>query len=164
MKAQIDSDRRNAIAVSHTATHLLHSGLRSILGTHVAQAGSLVQSGRLRFDFNHFEAVSSEQLREIETYVNEKVRTNDTIEINEMSLGNAKEKGALAFFGDKYGDIVRVVQAGEYSIELCGGTHVDATGELGYVRLISESSIAAGVRRVKHSQGVMHSQPSKKMI
>lgn len=153
VKAQIDSDRRSAIAVSHTATHLLHSGLRSILGTHVAQAGSLVQSGRLRFDFNHFEAVSSEQLREIEAYVNEKGRTNDTIEINEMSLDNAKEKGALAFFGDKYGDIVRVVQVGEYSIELCGGTHVDATGELGYVKLISESSIAAGVRRVEAFTG-----------
>ncbi len=153
VKAQIDSDRRSAIAVSHTATHLLHSGLRSILGTHVAQAGSLVQSGRLRFDFNHFEAVSSEQLREIESYVNEKVRTNDTIEINEMSLDKAKEKGALAFFGDKYGDIVRVVQAGDYSIELCGGTHVNATGELGFVRLISESSIAAGVRRVEAFTG-----------
>lgn len=153
VKAQIDRDRRNAIAVSHTATHLLHSGLRSILGTHVAQAGSLVQSGRLRFDFNHFEAVSSEQLREIESYVNEKVRTNDTIETNEMSLDNAKEKGALAFFGDKYGDIVRVVQVGEYSIELCGGTHVDVTGELGYVKLISENSIAAGVRRVEAFTG-----------
>ncbi len=153
VKAQIDSDRRNAIAVSHTATHLLHSGLRSILGTHVAQAGSLVQSGRLRFDFNHFEAVSTEQLQEIETYINEKVRKNDTIEINEMSLDKAKEKGALAFFGDKYGDMVRVVQAGGYSIELCGGTHVYATGELGYVKLISESSIAAGVRRVEAFTG-----------
>lgn len=153
VKAQIDSDRRHTIAESHTATHLLHSGLRSILGTHVAQAGSLVQSGRLRFDFNHFEAVSSEQLREIETYINEKIRTNDTIEINEMSLHKAKEIGALAFFGDKYGDIVRVVQAGEYSIELCGGTHVNATGELGYVKLMNESSIAAGVRRVEALTG-----------
>ncbi len=153
VKAQIDIDRRNAIAISHTATHLLHSGLRNILGTHVAQAGSLVQSGRLRFDFNHYEAVSSEQLREIETYINEKVRSNDAIEINEMSLDKAKERGALAFFGDKYGDIVRVVQAGEYSVELCGGTHVDATGELGYVKLVSESSIAAGVRRVEALTG-----------
>lgn len=153
VKAQIDIDRRNAIAISHTATHLLHSGLRNILGTHVAQAGSLVQSGRLRFDFNHYEAVSSEQLREIETYINEKVRSNDAIEINEMSLDKAKERGALAFFGDKYGDIVRVVQAGEYSVELCGGTHVHATGELGYVKLVSESSIAAGVRRVEALTG-----------
>lgn len=153
VKAQIDSDRRNAIAVSHTATHLLHSGLRSILGTHVAQAGSLVQSGKLRFDFNHFEAVSSEQLREIETYINEKIRSNDIVETNEMSLDKAKERGALAFFGDKYGDVVRVVKAGEYSVELCGGTHVNATGELGYVKLISESSIAAGVRRVEAFTG-----------
>ena len=153
VKAQIDSDRRNAIAVSHTVTHLLHSGLRNILGTHVAQAGSLVQSGRLRFDFNHFEAVSSEQLREIETFINEKIRSNDIVETNEMSLDKAKERGALAFFGDKYGDIVRVVQTGEYSIELCGGTHVNATGELGYVKLISESSIAAGVRRVEAFTG-----------
>ncbi len=153
VKAQINSDRRNTIAVSHTATHLLHSGLRSILGTHVAQAGSLVQAGRLRFDFNHFEAVSTEQLREIETYINEKIRNNDIVEINEMSLDKAKEKGALAFFGDKYGDIVRVVQAGDYSVELCGGTHVNATGELGYVKLINESSIAAGVRRVEAFTG-----------
>ncbi len=153
VKAQIDIDRRNAIAVSHTATHLLHSGLRNILGTHVAQAGSLVQAGRLRFDFNHYEAVSSEQLREIETFVNEKIRENDILEIGEMSLDKAKERGALAFFGDKYGDVVRVVQAGKYSVELCGGTHVDATGELGYVKLMSESSIAAGVRRVEALTG-----------
>ncbi|MDE0482458.1 MAG: alanine--tRNA ligase [Candidatus Poribacteria bacterium] len=153
VKAQIDIDRRNAIAVSHTATHLLHSGLRNILGTHVAQAGSLVQAGRLRFDFNHYEAVSSDQLREIETFVNEKIRENDILEIGEMSLDKAKERGALAFFGDKYGDVVRVVQAGKYSVELCGGTHVDATGELGYVKLMSESSIAAGVRRVEALSG-----------
>lgn len=153
VKAQIDTARRNAIALSHTATHLLHSGLRNILGTHVAQAGSLVQAGRLRFDFNHYEAVSSEQLCEIESFVNEKIRENDTLEISEMSLDQAKEKGALAFFGDKYGDVVRVVQAGEYSVELCGGTHVEATGELGYVKLISESSIAAGVRRVEALTG-----------
>ncbi len=153
VKAQIDSDRRNSIAVSHTGTHLLHSGLRSILGTHVGQAGSLVQAGRLRFDFNHYEGVSSKQLRDIETYVNEKIRQNDKLAISEMTLDQAKEKGALAFFGDKYGDIVRVVQAGEYSVELCGGTHVDAIGELGYVKLISESSIAAGVRRVEALTG-----------
>ena len=153
VKAQINSERRNAIAVSHTATHILHSGLRTILGKHVSQAGSLVEDGRLRFDFNHFEAVSSNQLRDIETYINEKIRDNDMIEIAEMPLEQAKERGALAFFGDKYGDIVRVVQTGEYSVELCGGTHVDATGELGYVKLMSESSIAAGVRRVEALTG-----------
>lgn len=153
VKAEINRERRNAIAVSHTATHILHSGLRTILGKHVSQAGSLVEDGRLRFDFNHFEAVSYDQLRDIETYINEKIRDNDMIEIAEMPLEQAKERGALAFFGDKYGDIVRVVQTGEYSIELCGGTHVDATGELGYVKLMSESSIAAGVRRVEALTG-----------
>jgi len=153
VKAQIDIERREAIAVSHTATHLLHSGLRNILGEHVAQAGSLAEGGRLRFDFNHFEGVSSEQLRDIEIFINEKIRSNNTLEIDEMPLEQAKEKGALAFFGDKYGDIVRVVQAGDYSVELCGGTHVEATGELGYVKLMSESSIAAGVRRIEALTG-----------
>ncbi len=153
VNAQIDSTRRNAIAVSHTATHLLHSGLREVLGTHVAQAGSLVQDGRLRFDFNHYEAVSNAQLQEIEMYINEKVRSNDSLVTDEMPLEKAKEKGALAFFGDKYADNVRVVQAGDYSIELCGGTHVNATGEIGYVKLMRESSIAAGVRRVEAFTG-----------
>ncbi|MCG9127986.1 alanine--tRNA ligase [Candidatus Poribacteria bacterium] len=153
--AKIDNNRRKQIAVSHTATHLLHSGLRTILGDHVSQAGSLVEAGRLRFDFNHYEAVSSEQLNDIECFVNEKIRGNDSLEINEMSLDEAKDKGALAFFGDKYGDVVRVVQSGDYSIELCGGTHVDATGSLGFVKLMSESSIAAGVRRVEAFTGDM---------
>ena len=151
--AQIDVPRRKAVAVSHTATHILHSGLRSVLGTHVGQAGSLVEAGRLRFDFSHYEAVSPEQLLDIEGFVNEKIRENDTLSIAEMPLDAAKTRGALAFFGDKYGDIVRVVQAGEYSVELCGGTHVDATGELGFVKLMSESSIAAGVRRVEALTG-----------
>ena len=153
VQAQIDIERRNAVAVSHTATHLLHSGLREVLGTHVAQSGSLVEAGRLRFDFSHYESVSPEQLRDIEEFVNEKIRGNDALSISEMSLDAAKSKGALAFFGDKYGDIVRVVQAGSYSVELCGGTHVDATGELGFVKLMSESSIAAGVRRVEALTG-----------
>ena len=151
--AQIDTVHRNAVAVSHTATHLLHSGLRCVLGTHVGQAGSLVEAGRLRFDFSHYESVSSEQLRDVEGFVNEKIRGNASLSISEMPLDAAKAKGALAFFGDKYGDIVRVVQAGEYSVELCGGTHVDATGELGFVKLMSESSIAAGVRRVEALTG-----------
>ncbi len=153
VQAHIDIERRNAVAVSHTATHLLHSGLREVLGTHVAQAGSLVEAGRLRFDFSHYESVSREQLRDIEEFVNEKIRGNDALSISEMPLDAAKSKGALAFFGDKYGDIVRVVQAGSYSVELCGGTHVDATGELGLVKLMSESSIAAGVRRVEALTG-----------
>ena len=153
VQAKIDTEHRSAVAVSHTATHLLHSGLRQILGTHVGQAGSLVEAGRLRFDFSHYESVSAEQLRDIETFVNEKIRGNDLLSINEMPLDAAKANGALAFFGDKYGDIVRVVQAGDYSVELCGGTHVGATGELGFVKLMSESSIAAGVRRVEALTG-----------
>lgn len=153
VQAQIDTAHRSAVAVSHTATHLLHSGLRHVLGTHVGQAGSLVEAGRLRFDFSHYESVSLEQMRDIEEFVNEKIRGNDALSISEMPLDAAKEKGALAFFGDKYGDIVRVVQAGEYSVELCGGTHVQATGELGFVKLMSESSIAAGVRRVEALTG-----------
>ncbi|MCY3740641.1 MAG: alanine--tRNA ligase [Candidatus Poribacteria bacterium] len=153
VQAKIDTEHRSAVAVSHTATHLLHSGLRQILGTHVGQAGSLVEAGRLRFDFSHYESVSAEQLRDIEEYVNAKIRENDALSINEMPLDDAKAKGALAFFGDKYGDIVRVVQAGDYSVELCGGTHVGATGELGFVKLMSESSIAAGVRRVEALTG-----------
>ncbi len=153
VQAQIDIERRNAVAVSHTATHLLHSGLREVLGTHVAQAGSLVEAGRLRFDFSHYESVSPEQLRDIEEFVNEKIRENDALSISEMPLDDAKAKGALAFFGDKYGDIVRVVQTGTYSAELCGGTHVDATGALGFVKLMSENSIAAGVRRVEALTG-----------
>lgn len=153
--AQIDTEHRSAVAVSHTATHLLHSSLRRVLGTHVGQAGSLVEAGRLRFDFSHYESVSLEQLRDIEGFVNEKIRGNDPLSISEMPLAAAKAKGALAFFGDKYGDIVRVVQAGEYSVELCGGTHVGATGELGFVKLMGESSIAAGVRRVEALTGTV---------
>ena len=151
--AHIDTEHRSAVAISHTATHLLHSGLRRVLGTHVGQAGSLVEAGRLRFDFSHYESVSAEQFRDIEGFVNEKIRRNDALSIGEMPLDEAKAKGALAFFGDKYGDIVRVVQAGEYSVELCGGTHVAATGELGFVKLMGESSIAAGVRRVEALTG-----------
>lgn len=151
--AQIDTRHRSAVAMSHTATHLLHSGLRCVLGTHVGQAGSLVEAGRLRFDFSHYESVTPEQLRDIEGFVNEKIRGNDPLSISEMPLDAAKASGALAFFGDKYGDIVRVVQAGDYSVELCGGTHVGATGELGFVKLMSESSIAAGVRRIEALTG-----------
>ena len=153
VRATIDTAHRKAVAVSHTATHLLHSGLRQVLGTHVGQAGSLVEAGRLRFDFSHYESVTSAQLRDIEEYVNGKIRGNDVLAISEMPLDAAKAKGALAFFGDKYGDIVRVVQAGDYSVELCGGTHVNATGELGFMKLMGESSIAAGVRRVEALTG-----------
>ena len=161
VEAEIDLERRQHIAVSHTATHILHSGLRTVLGEHVSQAGSLVEAGRLRFDFTHYEAVSPDRLHEIEGFINDKIRMNDGLEINQMPLQAAKEQGALAFFGDKYGDIVRVVQAGNYSTELCGGTHVRATGELGLVQIISESSIAAGVRRVEALTGTAAYQATR---
>lgn len=153
VEARIDANRREHIAASHTATHILHCALRNILGDHVGQAGSLVEPGRLRFDFTHFEAISSDLLHHIETYINEKIRVNDAIEIDFMPLRQAKDRGALAFFGDKYGEIVRLVQIGDYSKELCGGTHVSATGEIGLVKLVNESSIAAGVRRIEALTG-----------
>ena len=153
VEAKIDANRREHIAATHTATHILHSALRNTLGDHVGQAGSLVEPGRLRFDFTHFEAVSSDLLHDIETYINEKIRLNDSLEIDFMPLQQAKDRGALAFFGDKYGEIVRLVQIGDYSKELCGGTHVNATGEIGLVKLVNESSIAAGVRRIEALAG-----------
>ena len=153
IEARIDADRRGHIAASHTATHILHSALRDTLGDHVGQAGSLVEPGRLRFDFSHFEAVSPGLLHDIEAYINEKIRLNDLIEIDFMPLQQAKDSGALAFFGDKYGEIVRLVQIGDYTKELCGGTHVNATGEIGLVKLVNESSIAAGVRRIEALTG-----------
>ena len=151
--SQIDAERRGHIAASHTATHMLHSALRGVLGKHVSQAGSLVEPGRLRFDFAHFQAVTDDQLREIEGWINDCIRLNDSIEIDSMPLQAAKEKGALAFFGDKYDDVVRVVEIGDYSMELCGGTHAHATGEIGLVKIISESSIAAGTRRIEAVSG-----------
>ncbi len=153
VKSQIDAVRRAHIAASHTATHMLHSALRKVLGMHVSQAGSLVEPGRLRFDFAHFQAVTDNQLREIEGFINHCVRMNDEVETDSMSLQTAKDKGALAFFGDKYGDVVRVVEIGGYSMELCGGTHTRATGELGLVKIMSESSIAAGTRRIEAVTG-----------
>jgi alanyl-tRNA synthetase len=153
VEAKIDAARRQHIAVSHTATHILHHALRKILGAHVGQAGSLVESGRLRFDFTHYEALTPDQLYKIESDINEKVRSNDHVYIEQLPLQEAKDRGALAFFGDKYGDIVRMVQIGDYSKELCGGTHIHAAGEIGLVKIISESSIAAGVRRVEAAAG-----------
>ena len=155
VEAKIDADRRQHIAVSHTATHILHHALRSVLGNHVGQAGSLVESGRLRFDFTHYEAISSEHLQEIEADINNKVRLNNDVEIEHLPLQAAKDRGALAFFGEKYGEIVRFVQIGDYSKELCGGTHVYAAGEIGLVKIISESSIAAGVRRIEALTGAV---------
>lgn len=151
--AEVDVERRRGIAISHTATHILHSALRTVLGQHVAQSGSLVEAGRLRFDFSHYEATSQEQLREVERLINERVRSNVPVIVEEMSLQEAKDKGAIAFFGDKYSDEVHVVQMGDFSMELCGGTHLTSTGEIGLVKILSESSIAGGVRRIEALTG-----------
>lgn len=145
--ARVDRVARDDIARNHTATHLLHESLRQTLGEHVGQMGSLVMTGRLRFDFSHFAALEPEQLREIEERVNEQIRADLEVSIFEEELKKAKEMGAQALFSEKYADRVRVVRIGDFSLELCGGTHVRATGEIGSFDLLSESGIAAGTRR-----------------
>jgi len=132
---------------------ILQSALRQVLGGHVAQSGSLVAPDRLRFDFNHYEAVSPEDLKEVERIVNQRIRDNEPVKLEEMGIQEAKDKGATALFGEKYGDVVRVVQLGDYSMELCGGTHLDAAGQIGLFKITSEGSIAAGVRRIEALTG-----------
>ena len=153
VKARVDREKRFSTARNHTATHLLHKALKEVLGEHVNQAGSLVSPEKLRFDFTHYEAVSRDQLNEIEKNVNLHIREDLPLVKFVTTLKEAKDQGATALFGEKYGESVRVVKIGNYSMELCGGTHIDRTGEIGYFRITSEQSIAAGVRRIEAVTG-----------
>ena len=149
VNAQVDSERRQAIVANHSATHLLHAALRTVLGEHVTQKGSQVQAERLRFDFSQSEPITAEQLKEVEHLVNQHIRLNHLVDTSIMTPDEAKASGAMALFGEKYGDEVRVLRMSEFSVELCGGTHVSRTGDIGLFKITSESGVAAGVRRIE---------------
>lgn len=153
VQAEFDIERREAIKLNHSATHLMHAALKQVLGEHVNQKGSLVSEDRFRFDFSHFEAVTHVELQNVETLVNEQIRANHSLHTKLMNLDDAKNAGAMALFGEKYAEDVRVVSMGNFSMELCGGTHVNRTGDIGFFKIVSESGIAAGVRRIEAVTG-----------
>jgi alanyl-tRNA synthetase len=150
---KVDSERRRAITLNHTGTHLLQAVLREVLGTHVHQAGSLVAPERFRFDFTHFASVEKEELDRVEALVNQKIRENLKVETKIKWMDDALQMGAMALFGEKYGEKVRVVMVSDFSIELCGGTHTSRTGDMGLLRIVSETGVAAGVRRIEALTG-----------
>lgn len=153
VRAQVNTVQRQATALHHSATHLMHAALRQVLGSHVTQKGSLVDPQRLRFDFSHFEPVTPEQLETIERLVNAQIRGNVAVETAIMAPEEAIAAGAMALFGEKYGDRVRVLRMGDFSTELCGGTHVSRTGDIGLFKITAESGVAAGVRRIEAITG-----------
>jgi alanyl-tRNA synthetase len=155
LEAQVDGARRQATALNHSATHLLHAALRSVLGTHVLQKGSLVAPDRLRFDFSHFQAVTPAELNEIERLVNAQIRANEAAETRVMDYEGAVAAGAMALFGEKYDKDVRVLRMGDFSMELCGGTHVQRAGDIGLFKIVGESGVASGVRRIEALTGAL---------